>query len=111
MVAKDVLAAFLKSNLNTDISMGTNRAPPPIPIPALNRATTKPSDTNLRSNSFLTNVEGPQSFSNLRLCRRYLTSTFRECLYILGFELFKTYFLYTIKTFNSVCLGKESEYF
>ena len=34
-----------------------------------------------------------------------------KCLYILGFELFKTYFPYTIKIFNSVCFGKESEYF
>ena len=28
----------------------------------------------------------------------------QKCLYVLGFELFKTYFPYTIKTFNSVCL-------
>lgn len=54
IVANEVLAAFLKSKPNTDISMETNSVPPPIPIPALNRATKKPSNINLISNRNLT---------------------------------------------------------
>ncbi len=49
IVANEVLAAFLKSKPNTEVSMETNSVPPPTPIPALNNATKKPSSVNLGS--------------------------------------------------------------
>lgn len=43
MVASEIPAARLKSNLKKDINTETNIVPPPIPIPALKSATKKPS--------------------------------------------------------------------
>ncbi|CAN2042265.1 hypothetical protein GMMP15_740016 [Candidatus Magnetomoraceae bacterium gMMP-15] len=41
-----MLVALLKSKPNIDINKETNNAPPPIPMPALNKATKKPKNIN-----------------------------------------------------------------
>ena len=46
MVAREVAAACLKSNLKIDMNVETNMVPPPIPIPELKSATKKPSMLN-----------------------------------------------------------------
>ena len=48
MVASEMPAARLKSNLKTDMNAETNMVPPPIPIPALKSATKKPSRFSAR---------------------------------------------------------------
>jgi hypothetical protein len=57
IVDKEVLAAFLKSKPNSEIRVETKSVPPPMPIPALKRATKKPRNTNFVLNFKLNNFD------------------------------------------------------
>ena len=60
--ANDVLDAFLKSKPNRDMKNETKSVPPPMPIPALNRATKKPRNISLISNRKVSDFDMIESF-------------------------------------------------